>query len=246
MPADGAIDELGQRPGRDDLAVIDDDRARAARLGFLEMVRRQQQRHAGRAQVGEHVVDAIAALRIDADRRLVEQHDARPVHDAAGDVEAAAHAAGELLDRLGRRDRRGPVRSSTQSTCCASARARQPLQPAERLEVLARGEERIERHFLRHDAQLRAASARRAARSNSRISPPSRRTRPVIARISVVLPAPFGPSSASSSPSASSNDAPSSALTLPNVFVAFETVRTDMSAPGNDVRRTVFTRYASG
>ena len=48
------------------------------------------------AQVGEHVVDAVAALRIDADGRLVEQHDARPVHDAAGDVEAAPHAAGEL------------------------------------------------------------------------------------------------------------------------------------------------------
>jgi hypothetical protein len=56
-----------------------------------------------------------------------------------------------------------------------------------------------------------------------------------MARISVVLPAPFGPSNASSSPSPSANDAPSSALIWPNDFVAFDTVKTDMSSPGAGV-----------
>ena len=46
VPADGLIDELRQRSRGDDLAVIDDDRARASRFGFLEMMRREQQRHA--------------------------------------------------------------------------------------------------------------------------------------------------------------------------------------------------------
>src|SRR6476619_4862914 len=66
---------------------------------------------------------------------------------------------------------------------------------------------------------------------NRRISPESRRTRPAIARISVVLPAPFGPSSARSSPWRSSNEAPSSALTAPKDFVALMTDSTFMSAP---------------
>ena len=46
MAADRLIDQLRQRPGGDHPAVIDDHRARAARLGFFEMMRRQQQRHA--------------------------------------------------------------------------------------------------------------------------------------------------------------------------------------------------------
>ena len=72
----------------------------ASRFGFLEMVRGQQQRHAGGREIREHVVDAIAALRIHADRRLVEQHDARAMENAAGDVQPAPHATGELFDRL--------------------------------------------------------------------------------------------------------------------------------------------------
>ena len=78
------------------------DRARAARFGFFEVVRRQQQRDARVRQLREHVVDAVAALRIDADRRLVEQHDARAMEHTAGDVQPPPHAAGELFDRLAR------------------------------------------------------------------------------------------------------------------------------------------------
>ena len=46
VAADRLIDELGERALGDDLAVIDDHRARAARFGLLEMMRGQQQRHA--------------------------------------------------------------------------------------------------------------------------------------------------------------------------------------------------------
>ena len=105
------------------------------------------------AQIGEHVVDAIAALWIDADCRLVEQHDARAVHDAAGDIEAAAHAAGELLDRLGRSIRE-PGALEHPVDLLRELPARKPLQAAERLEVLARAQERIERDFLGHDTQF--------------------------------------------------------------------------------------------
>src|SRR5262245_48832701 len=64
----------------------------------------------------------------------------------------------------------------------------------------------------------------------SRISPASSLTRPAIARISVVLPAPFGPSSASSSPSRNASVAPSSAATSPNFFLTPLTVSTSLFA----------------
>src|SRR5918994_6149263 len=67
-------------------------------------------------------------------------------------------------------------------------------------------------------------------RSNNRISPASSLTRPATARMSVVLPAPFGPSSASSSPCASSNEAPSSATTDPKDLRAFVTESASMYA----------------
>ncbi len=52
------------------------------------------------AKRGEHLVDALAALRIDADGGLVEQHERRLVQQAAGDVQPALHAAGESFRRL--------------------------------------------------------------------------------------------------------------------------------------------------
>ena len=40
----------------------------------------------------------LAHLRVEADRRLVEQHEARPVHERARDQQPPPHAAGELVD----------------------------------------------------------------------------------------------------------------------------------------------------
>ena len=48
-----------------------------------------------------------------------------------------------------------PVLSSAQSTCRASSRAREPVQAPERVEILARRQQRIERDLLRDDAELR-------------------------------------------------------------------------------------------
>ena len=108
-------------------------------------------------------------------------------------------------------------------------RARQPLQPRERLEVLARRERRIDRQLLRARCRAPAGSSvPSAACQTARSRPASSCTRPEIARISVVLPAPFGPSSASSSPSRSDSVAPSSATTSPNFLRAPVTVRTSV------------------
>ena len=75
MAANGLIDELRERPRRDHAAVVDDHRPRAAGFRLLEVMRRQEQRHAFGRKLAERDVDAVAALGIDADGRLVEQND---------------------------------------------------------------------------------------------------------------------------------------------------------------------------
>ena len=56
-------------------AVVDDHDPVAAALGLLELVRGEEQRGPALAQRGQHLVDPLAALRVDADGGLVEQHD---------------------------------------------------------------------------------------------------------------------------------------------------------------------------
>ena len=172
-------------------------------------------------EVGEHVVDALAALRIDADRRLVEQHDARPVEDAAGDVEAPLHAAGELLDRLAARSASAGALERPVDLR-RSVRAGEPLQLAEGASG-SRARSAADR-ARSPAARCRAPAAcggRRAARRTGE-SRPRRAARGRRSRGSgSSCPAPFGPSSASSSPLRRSREAPSSALTAPNDFRAF-------------------------
>src|SRR4029078_3464117 len=105
-------------------------------------------------KVSEHVVDAIATLRIDANRRLIEQHDSGLMEYPARDVEATTHSAGELLD--------GFIRAIGESGTLEhpvhvlrELRTRQPVQAAEGIEILARSQQRIERDLLRDDAQFR-------------------------------------------------------------------------------------------
>ncbi len=129
-----------------------------------------KQRNASGPQIVEDVVNALAALRIDAGSRLVEQNDARAMNDATGDVEAALHAAGELLDRLcgaiGEADSiQHPVDLAFESGAAKS------LQTAKCQQVFARGQKRIERDFLGHDAELgRCFAARERTIEQSNLS----------------------------------------------------------------------------
>ena len=51
-----------------------------------------------RAQRVDQRPQLLAHLRVEADGRLVEQHEPRPVHERAGDQQPPPHAAGELVD----------------------------------------------------------------------------------------------------------------------------------------------------
>src|SRR5947208_915985 len=94
--------ELGRRAERRDRAAVD-DRDAVAELGLVHVVGDHEERHAltlaERAQV---IPDVLAGLRVEPERRLVEEQNLRMVQHAAGDLEAPLHAAGEgLHERAG-------------------------------------------------------------------------------------------------------------------------------------------------
>ncbi len=74
--------------------MVDDREAVAQGVGLVEVVGREEDGGAGRAQAPDLVPHAGAGLGVEAGGGLVEEQQARAVDHADGDVEAAAHAAG--------------------------------------------------------------------------------------------------------------------------------------------------------
>ena len=101
---DRALEQLALhvvgRPDHRDPAVVDD--AHAIRLlGLLEVVGGQE--HGGAvlvADVAQVAPQPVAADRVEAGRRLVEEQDPGPVHQAPDDLELALHAARVAPQRL--------------------------------------------------------------------------------------------------------------------------------------------------
>ena len=92
--ADLRLERLG-RVERDDLALVH-DRDAIAELGLVHVVRGHEDRDLlALLQLGDVAPDRAARLRVEADRRLVEEEHARRVQEAARDLQAPAHAAGE-------------------------------------------------------------------------------------------------------------------------------------------------------
>ncbi len=107
----------------------------------------------GAPHLGEQ---ALARLEIDADGRLVEQQDARLVDDAAGEVQASLHAAGQRLGGIVRALEQADVRERAWARRAGPASS-EPLHAGEVPHVLKRGEAGIQRELLRHEADRRRA-----------------------------------------------------------------------------------------
>ena len=91
--------EPGRRVEGHELAVVHDGDAVAEEVGLLHVVGRQDDRHAGLfVELADVLPDVAARLGVEAQGRLVEEEDLGPVDQAAGDLEAALHAARVLLD----------------------------------------------------------------------------------------------------------------------------------------------------
>ena len=146
-----ALVQALQRVAGDDLAVVHDDDAVAQPLGLFHVVRRVEQRLAAVAQRLEVVEDGVAALRVDADRRLVEDQHVGIVDQRGGDVEAPLHAAAEELRLVA-----GAIGEADQLQrrvdALAQQRAGQAVERAEELEVGGGAEVLVDRELLRHDA----------------------------------------------------------------------------------------------
>ena len=131
------------------MAMIDDGDGIAEALGFFHVVGGVYDGSAFGAQFLDHLENAVAGLRIDAHGRLVEQHDARAVHQAGSHIEPAPHAAGQGLDCvIGAVGEGGPF--ETPGNAAAKGFAAQALVASKGFQILAAGEQRIEREILRH------------------------------------------------------------------------------------------------
>ena len=92
-------DQLARAAGGDDAAAIDDRDAIAERLGFLDVVRRQQHRVAVLLHSGDLAVQLAAGLRIEAGRRLVEEDELGLVDERERQGEPLALAARQRVER---------------------------------------------------------------------------------------------------------------------------------------------------
>jgi len=89
-----AVLELVPGSLRDHLPAVDDRDPVGQLIGFLQVLGGQQERCPLALQFAHGGPDLIAAARIQARGRLVEEQHLRPGQQAGGDVEPAAHPAG--------------------------------------------------------------------------------------------------------------------------------------------------------
>ena len=167
----------------------------------------------------DRLADDERRLRVERRGRLVEEDDRRLVEQRAGDRELLLHA---LAERAGRVVAPLPEREQPQVALdpLGPRRRVQAVQPAEEVEVGRRRQLLVEARRLGQDADPRAdvvGSARgRRSPSTDGACPRVGSISAVSSRTVVVLPAPFGPSSPSTSPRRTSRSTPRIAQAAPN------------------------------
>ena len=97
LAADLRLQLVGGAAG-DDPAVVDDGDAVGQLVGLFQVLGGEQEGRALAHPVADDLPHAEPAARVEPGRRLVEEEQARPADQGAGEVEAAAHAAGVGLD----------------------------------------------------------------------------------------------------------------------------------------------------
>ena len=96
-----AVLEFCRRIERHEQPVVHDRDPVAEPVGFVHVMRRQQDGQAGRFfQLVDHFPDGAARDRIEARRRLVEEEDLRRMYQAARNFQAPSHPAGKASDQL--------------------------------------------------------------------------------------------------------------------------------------------------
>ena len=148
--------QLGLVLDQDDLALVDHADAVGHFLGFLDVVRGEDDGHAGGAQIAHHLPHVLAQFDVDAGGRLVEEQDLRLVRERLGDQHAALHAAGQRHDAV---VLLVPQRQRAQHLLDMRRIARLAEQAAAEGDGRPHALERIGVQFLRHQTDQRAGGA---------------------------------------------------------------------------------------
>ena len=207
----------------DDATLVDDGDAVAHPLGLFHVVRGQDDGRALAARPSPRCTpDDLAALRIEPERRLVEEQHPGLVQQAAHQLEAPLHPARvRPHERVGAR---GEVDQLEQLVDAPLAlRARHAVELRAQLEVLAAGEDGVEGRLLEDDADRSGAPcrARRVTEWPSTSAVPDVGLTMVVSMPTVVvLPAPFGPSRPKISPCSTVRSRPSTAVVAPKTLVS--------------------------
>ena len=141
------------------VAVVEEHEAVAEALGFVHLMGAVEHGGAGAREAEDCREHALARLRIDPHRRLVQKHDLRAVQDAGREAQPPAHADRELRHGLV-----GAVGEADQVERMADCRGRisrrDALRAGEEVQVLGRRQGGIERDLLGHEPE-HAAHGRR-------------------------------------------------------------------------------------
>src|ERR1700687_767368 len=134
-------------------SVIDDYNAVAEALGLFHIVRGVDEGFAALLQGLEIVKNGIAALRIDTDRRLIEQKNLRIVQQGRRQIQTPLHASAERFHFVA-----GAIRESHQVQdvvdCLFCFRAGERVKRRKKSQIVAGGELVVKRHVLRDESDL--------------------------------------------------------------------------------------------
>ena len=144
---------------RDHLPPVDDGDPVGQLIGFLQVLGGQQERCSLALQLAHDRPDLVAAARIQARSRLVEEQHLRAGQQARRDVEPATHAAGVGPGRpVGRLGQVEPLQQL--AGAAAGLLTRQLEQASEHLQVLPPGQQLVNRRELPRQADQLADSGR--------------------------------------------------------------------------------------
>ena len=122
--------EVAGRALAHDQTVVDDREPIAELVGFLQVLRREEDRRPALVDAADLVPDRQPAGGVQPGRRLVEEEHLGLVHERRGKVEPALHAAGVALDAAVAASTRSTSSRSSSARSVASARVRPKGGPA--------------------------------------------------------------------------------------------------------------------
>ena len=202
--AAGSAKEGVGRAALDHAAAMQEHDLAGESLGLVQIVRRHHHFDAARDDRADDIFDRFGRSRVEACGRLVEQQNLRLLGQCARERKAMLLAAGELPCRTIAEPVEADERAELAGACLAF-RARH-AGGRQRITDVAAGAATKHRRALEHHGAMGRCHVL-AGRPRSRVRAWAR-TKPMMSRSRVVLPAPFGPISTVGDPAASTSEMP--------------------------------------